>query len=82
MIKCIQYRGAIGALNMHTQMGWAFVDKVTPSLTNMRELAPPQSDIPIIGLIHSIAVEYAEEYIVVEPMNSHICVGIVRRWRW
>ena len=63
-------------------MGWAIVDKVTPSLTNTRELAPPKSDIPIIVLIQSIAVEYAEEDIVVESMNSHICKGVVRRWRW
>ena len=58
------------------------VDKVTPSLTNTRELAPPKSDIPIIVLIQSIAVEYADEDIVVEPMNSHVCIGVIRRWRW
>jgi len=41
----------------------------------MRELAPPQSAIPIIH-VQSIAVEYTKEYIIVEPMNtSDICQG-------
>jgi hypothetical protein len=50
----------------------AFVDKVTPSLTNVRELAPQKSDIPMILIIQSIAVEYSEKYIIVEPMDSRI----------
>jgi hypothetical protein len=50
----------------------AIVDEVTPSLTNVRELAPSKSDIPIILFIQSIAVEYAEEYIVVEPMDGRV----------
>jgi hypothetical protein len=55
---------------MHTQVEGAFVDEVTPSLTNMRELAPQKSDIPILLCIQSIKVEYAKEYIIVEPMDS------------
>jgi hypothetical protein len=62
---------------MHTQVGCAFVDEVTPSLTNMGELEPPKSAIPIILIIQSIVVEYVEEYIIVEPMDSRILVG----WR-
>ena len=57
---------------MYTQMGCAFVDEVAPSLTNVRELAPPKSVIPAVFLIQSVAVEYAEEYIVVEPINSRV----------
>ena len=67
---------------MHTQVECPFVDKVTPSLTNMSELAPPKSVIPVALLIKSVTVEYAEEYVVVEPMNRHVCVGAVKRWRW
>ena len=69
---------------MHTQVECAFVDEVTPSLTNMRELAPPKSDIPTILLIQSIAVEYAEEYIIVEPMDSRVLciVSSLGCWRW
>jgi hypothetical protein len=51
-------------------MKCAIEDESTPSLTNMRELAPPMSEIPIILFIQPIAVEYAEEYIVVEQMDS------------
>ncbi|KAH9054859.1 hypothetical protein EDB87DRAFT_1580228 [Lactarius vividus] len=46
------------------------VHEVTPSSTSMRELAPPKSDIPSILLIQSIAVEYAEENIIVEPIDK------------
>ena len=68
---------------MHTQVECAFVDEVTPSLTNMRELAPPKSDIPTILLIQSIAVEYAQEYIIVEPMDSRVLyiVSSLGCWR-
>ena len=57
---------------MHTQEECGFVDEVTPSLTNVRELAPPNSVIPMILIIQSIAVEYAKENIIVEPMDSRI----------
>ena len=57
---------------MHSQVGWAFIDKVTPSLTNMRELAPQKSVIPIVLVIKPIAAEYAEEYIIVESMDSRV----------
>jgi hypothetical protein len=68
---------------MHTQVECAFVDEVTPSLTNMRELAPPKSDIPTILIIQSIAVEYAEEYIIVEPMDSRYGTSSsLGCWRW
>jgi hypothetical protein len=63
---------------MHIQVECTFVDEVTPSLTNMRELAPPKSDIPTFVLIQSIAVEHTEEYIIVEPMDVH--VWDVRSW--
>jgi len=38
----------------------------------MKELAPPKLDIPSILLIQSIVVEYDEEYIVVEPIDSRV----------
>ena len=72
MIKCIQYRRAIVALNMHTQVGGRLIYQVTPPLTNMRELGPPKADIPKILIIQSIAVEYVEKYIIVEPKDSHV----------
>ena len=56
-------------MNMHAQAKCGFVYEVTPSSTNMSELAPPQSVVPIIPLIQSIAVEYLEEYIIIEQMN-------------
>ena len=49
-------------------MECGFVDEVTPSLTNMGELAPQESAIPMTLIIQSIVIEYAEEYIVVEPV--------------
>ena len=57
---------------MHTQVECAFIDKVTPSFTNLREITPPMSVIPTVFLIQSVAVEYAEEYIVFEPMDSRV----------
>ena len=70
---------------MHTQVECAFVDEVTPSLTNVRELAPPKLVIPTIAITHSIAVEYVEEYIIVEPMDSRIlyivCSSGCRKWQ-
>ena len=72
MVQYLCYGGAIGAFNMYTQVECAFVDKVTPSLTNMREPAPPKLVIPAVLLIQSVVVEYAEEYIVVEPMDSRV----------
>jgi hypothetical protein len=84
MVERDHYRGAIGAFNMHTQVECTFVDEVTPSLTNMREIAPPKSDIPMIAIVQSIAVEYAKEYIIVEAMDSSIryIVSSLGRWRW
>ena len=35
----------------------------------MSELVPTKSDIPIIPLIQSIAVEYLEEYIIIEQKD-------------
>ena len=69
---------------MHAQVECTFVDKVTPPLTDVRELAPPKSDIPTVVYIQSIAVEYAEEYVIVEPMDGRILyiVSSVRRLRW
>ena len=70
MIQHAHYGGAIGANNAHTQVKWASVYKVTPSLTNMGELAPQKLGIPMILIIQSITIEYAEEYIIVEPMDG------------
>ena len=67
---------------MYTQMGCAFVDEVAPSLTNVRELAPPKSDIPAIVLIQSIAVEYVKEYIIVESMDSRILCNVTSLDCW
>ena len=71
---------------MHTQVECGFVDEVTPSLTNMGELAPQESAIPIVLIIQSIAVEYAEKYIVVEPMDSMVRYVVSESslgcWRW
>ena len=53
-------------------MGCAVVDEITPSLTNLRERAPPKSVIPTVLLFQSIAVEYAKEYIIVESMDSRV----------
>jgi hypothetical protein len=68
---------------MHTQVERAFVDKVAPSLTNMRELAPPKLEIPKAFIVQSIVVEYAEEYIIVEPMDSRVLyiVSSLGCWR-
>ena len=69
---------------MHTQVECAFVEKVTPSLTDVGEPAPPMLVIPAVFLIQSVAVEYAEEYIVVEPMDNRVRDGVhlLRCWRW
>ena len=71
---------------MHIQMECGFVDEVTPSLTNMGELTPQESAIPIRLIVQLIATEYAEEYIVVEPvpMDSMIRYVVSRLgcWRW
>ena len=60
------------------QMECRFVDEVTPSLTNMGELAPQKSEVPKLLIIQSIEVEYGEEYIIVEPMDSriHYCLRL------
>jgi hypothetical protein len=69
---------------MHTQVECALVEKVTPSLTNMRELAPPKSVIPKTLIVHSIAVEYAKENIIVEPIESRVLfiVSFLGRCKW
>ena len=72
MVERVHYGRSIGAFNMHAQMECAFINKVTPSLTNMGELAPPKPVIPAVLLVQSIAVEYAKEYIKIQPMDSSI----------
>ena len=69
---------------MYIQVECAFVEKMTPSLTNVRDPAPPKFLIPAVLLIQSVAVEYAEEYIVVEPMDNRVRDGahLLRCWRW
>ena len=60
---------------MHTQVECAFVDEVTPSLTNMGELAPQKLVIPMTLITQPIAVEYTKEYIIVELMDSRtVCI--------
>ena len=49
---------------------------VTPSSTNMRDLAPPKSDIPSILVIQSIVVEYAKEYVIVECIDNREFDGV------
>jgi hypothetical protein len=70
-------------MNMHTQVECGFIYEATPSLTYLRELAPPKSDVPIIPLIQSIAVEYVEEYIIIEQMDSSNCyvISSLECWR-
>jgi hypothetical protein len=63
------------------------VYEVTPSSTNMRELAPPKMVIPAILLVQSIEAEYAKEYVIVERVDSRVLhrvswkLGCWRRWR-
>ena len=68
---------------MHPQVDSAFVDEVTPSLANMRELVPQKPEIPKKYIIQSIVVEYTKEYIVVEPMDSSVLyiVSSLGCWR-
>ena len=42
----------------------------------MRELAPLKSVIPVVLLNQSVAVEYAEEYIIVEPSDLPARLGL------
>jgi hypothetical protein len=72
MFQRVHYRRAIGTFNMHTQVECGLEHEATPSLTDMRELAPPKSDIPTMHFIQSIMVEYFEEYIIIESMDSHV----------
>ena len=41
-------------------------------MTNMTEFAPPKSNVPAVLFIQSIAIEYIEEYFIVEPTDSRI----------
>ena len=52
-------------------------------MTNLREIAPPKLVIPAVFLIQSVAVEYDEEYIVVEPIKSRVkyVVSSLRWWQ-
>jgi hypothetical protein len=49
----------------------------------MRELAPQKLEVPKILIIQSIAVENAEEYIIVEPMDCRVqyIVSSLGCWR-
>jgi len=38
----------------------------------MRKLAPPESEIPAFLVDQSIVVEYAEEYIVVDRLDTRV----------
>ena len=81
MVQCVHYGGAICAFNMHTQVKCEFMYQVTPSLTNMRELAPPEPVIPTILFIQSIAVDYAKEYITIEPIDTSVMQSLGGRRR-
>ena len=61
---------------MHTQVKCVFVYDATPSLTYLRELAPFKLDVPTNLVSQSVAVEYSEEYIIVEAMDSD-ALGVV-----
>ena len=54
---------------MYTQVECELEHEVTPSLTNMRELVPPKSEIPTQLIIHSIVVEYVKKYIIVQVID-------------
>lgn len=60
---------------MHTQMECQGVYEVTPTVTNVRDLAPPM-EIPSILLVQSIVVEYGEEYIKVDRIDSGVLHGV------
>ena len=64
MVQCVHYGGAICAENMHTEVEYRRVYEVAPSSTNMREFAPPKSDIPAILVTQSVAVEYSQECMI------------------
>ena len=55
---------------MQTQIERRSVYEIPPSSTNLREVAPPQSDIPIYLVIQSIVVENDEKYIVIERVDA------------
>lgn len=57
---------------MHAQVECGFIYEVMPSLTNMRELAPPKSVIPTVLLIQSIDVKYLKECIIVEQIDNRV----------
>ena len=82
MVYCVQYRGAIGAENMHIQAECRGVNELTPSSTNTRELAPPKSDVPSVLLIQSIVAKYAKEYITTERIDSNVWHGMSRLLEW
>ena len=52
-------------------------------MTDVGEFAPQKPDIPMILVIQSIAVEYVEKYIIVEPMDGRIMyiVSSLGCWR-
>ena len=51
-----------------------------PSLTNVGELAPPELIIPTILITQSIVVEYVEEYIIVERVDSTVRYVVPSLW--
>ena len=54
---------------------------MTPSSTNMRNFAPLKSDVPNVLIVQTIVVEYAEEYIIVERVDSRELSGVPRSLR-
>jgi hypothetical protein len=59
---------------MHVQKGRRVIYEASPFSTNVGELAPPKSEIPIVDVFHPIVMKYIEKFIVVE----HVDVSPVR----
>ena len=57
------------------------VYEVTPSSTNVGELAPPKLDIPSILSVQPIEAEYDKEYIIVERVDSRV-IHCWKGWNW
>ena len=75
MGKCIHDGGAIATFDLDAQVECAFVEDMTPSLTDVKELKPKKSAIPTILFTQSIGVKYIKEYIIVEPVDSRtLCI--------
>ena len=57
---------------MYAQVECELEHEVTPSSTNMRELAPPRLAIPTQMIVQTIVVEYIKKYIIVQVIDSSL----------